>query len=270
LNSQEINKGVRLACQIKVKEDLQIEIPEEIFNIRKFKAEVSQIRNFTYDIKELTLKLIEPNEIDFKAGQYVQLEAPPYEKSKHSVTRAYSIASSPLHKDYIQLIIRRVPDGICTTYIFDYLQQGDNINFTGPFGDFIIRDTQSDMLFVAGGSGKAPIKSMLEYLQNQGSKRRMIYMFGARTKDDLYLTEEFRELEEKLADFTYVPVLSKPKEGTDWQGKTGYIPPYFPEYIKDPQNTEAYLCGSPGMIAAVKKGLLENGVSEDNIYYDSF
>jgi Na+-transporting NADH:ubiquinone oxidoreductase subunit F len=270
LNPQEIEAGVRLSCQVKVKEDLQIEIPEEIFNVKKFKAKVSQIKDLTYDIKELTLKLVEPSEIDFKAGQYVQLEAPPYEKSKLSVTRAYSISSSPLHKDYIQLIIRRVPDGICTTYVFDYLQKGDNINFTGPFGDFLIQDTQADMLFVAGGSGKAPIKSMLEYLQKQGSERRMVYMFGARTKEDLYLTEDFRDLEDQLSDFQYVPVLSRPKEDTDWQGKTGYIPPYFPEYIKDSENTEAYLCGSPGMIAAVKKGLLENGVSEDKIYYDSF
>ncbi|MDY6916202.1 MAG: oxidoreductase, partial [Candidatus Cloacimonadota bacterium] len=101
-------------------------------------------------------------------------------------------------------------------------------------------------------------------------KRRMVYMFGARTKKDLYLTEFLRNLEKKLAKFTYIPVLSQPEEDTDWQGKTGYIPPYFPEYIKEPENTEAYLCGSPGMIAAVKKSLIENGISEDKIYYDSF
>jgi len=270
LNPEETKENMRLACQIKVKEDIKIKIPEDIFNVKKYKAEVKEIVDLTYDIKELTLKLIEPDSIDFKAGQYVQFVAPPYEKSKQAVSRAYSISSSPDNNDHIQLIIRLVPDGICTTYVFEYLKVGDKVDFTGPFGDFFIRDTKADMLFVAGGSGKAPIKSMVEYLFKRNSNRRMVYMFGARVRKDLYYVDYFKEFEKKLPDFTFVPVLSQPTEECEWKGKCGYIPPFFPEYIKDPSKTEAYLCGSPGMIAAVVKGLKENGVPEDKIYYDSF
>ncbi|MBN1327377.1 MAG: 2Fe-2S iron-sulfur cluster binding domain-containing protein [Candidatus Cloacimonetes bacterium] len=270
LNAADIAAGIRLSCQIKVKEDIAIKIPESIFNIRKFTAEVTDIVDLTYDIKEFTLKIIKPEVINFKAGQYVQLQTPPYEKSRQSVNRAYSISSSSSREDQIQLIIRYVPDGVCTTYLFQYLKQGAQINFTGPFGDFYIRDTDNDMLFVAGGSGKAPIKSMLEYLSENNSTRRMVYMFGARSRKDLYYTELFEKLEKELPDFTYVPVLSQPTEECEWQGKCGYVPPFFPEYIRDPQKTEAYLCGSPGMIAAVIKGLKELGVPEDKIYYDSF
>jgi Na+-transporting NADH:ubiquinone oxidoreductase subunit F len=270
LNESELQNNIRLSCQVKIKEDIQIQIPESIFNIRKFKATVQKVEDLTYDIKQLTLKLIEPDSINFKAGQYIQLEAPRYKKSKQPVSRAYSISSSPSHTDYIQVIIRRVPDGICTTYVFDFLKEGEMINFTGPFGDFFIRDTEADMLFVAGGSGKAPIKSMVEFLDEQASQRRMVYMFGARTTKDLYYTELFNDYEEKLKDFTYVPVLSQPEENSGWKGKTGYIPPYFKEFLRDPKNTEAYLCGSPGMIAAVTKSLIENGVPNEKIYYDSF
>jgi Na+-transporting NADH:ubiquinone oxidoreductase subunit F len=270
LVQDEIEKSIRLSCQVKVKEDISIDIPEDIFNIKKFKTKVVEIKDLTYDIKELTLKLIEPDQIDFKPGQYMQLEAPPYEKSKQAVSRAYSISNPGFQKDIVQLIIRYVPDGICTTFVFNYLKKGDNVNITGPFGDFLIQDTEADMLFVAGGSGKAPIKSMVEFLKEKQSTRRMVYLFGAQTKKDLYYTELFEQYEKELENFTYVPVLSKPTEECNWEGKCGYIPPFFPEYIKDPKNTEAYLCGSPGMIAAVTKGLKENGVPENKIYYDSF
>ncbi|MBN1948414.1 MAG: 2Fe-2S iron-sulfur cluster binding domain-containing protein [Candidatus Cloacimonetes bacterium] len=270
LSEKEISDGVRLSCQVKVKQDLSIKIPEEIFNIRKFRAEVAKITDLTYDIKELTLKLVEPGTISFKAGQYVQLESPAYEKSRQSVQRAYSISSNPYQDDMIQLIIRRVPEGICTTYVFDYLKEGDKINFTGPFGDFFIRETEADMLFIAGGSGKAPIKSMIEFLDKIGSRRRMVYLFGARSTKDLYYTELFREYEKKLTNFSYVPVLSQPSEECEWKGRCGYIPPFIPEFLRDPVNTEAYLCGSPGMIDAVKKALLELGVPDNKIYFDSF
>lgn len=270
LDAKEIQAGIRLSCQVKVKEDIAIEIPEEIFNIQKFEAVVENIQELTYDIKELTLKLSNPEKISFKAGQYVQLLAPPYEKSKQSVSRAYSISSSPLNDDYIQLIIRRVPEGICTTYVFDYLKKGDRVSFTGPYGDFFIRDTKADIFFVAGGSGKAPIKSMVNYLNFKKSERKMVYFFGARSIEDLYYTKLFETFEKELTDFTYVPVLSRPAEDCNWEGRCGYIPPFFKEFIRDPANTEAYLCGSPGMIKAVVDNLIVIGVPEDKIYYDSF
>ncbi len=270
LNAQELKDNIRLSCQIKVKEDIKIWIPPELFSIKRFRAKVAKIEDYTYDIKGLTFKLIEPTRIEFKAGQYVQLETKPYAKNKSTVSRAYSISSNPDHEDILQLIIRRVPEGICTTWVHDHLNEGDEISFTGPFGDFVIQDTEADMFFIAGGSGKAPIKSMVEYLHNHGSKRRMVYFFGARTKKDLYLTEHFREYEKKLPDFTYVPVLSQPEEGSDWDGRTGYVLPYFQEFMRDPAKTEAYLCGSPGMISAVTKELKKLGVPEDRIFYDSF
>jgi len=270
LEQNEIANFVRLACQVKVKNDIKIEIPEEIFNIRKFKTEVIDITDLTYDIKEFTFKLIEPKEIIFKAGQYVQFEAPRYPKSKQLVSRAYSISCSPRYKDKIQLIIRKVPEGICTTYIFNYLKKGDPVNLTGAFGDFYIRDTENDIFFVAGGSGKAPIKSMVEKLFEAGSKRKMVYFFGARTKKDLYYTELFEHYEKKLPDFLYIPILSQPTPECDWKGRTGFIPEYFPEFIRKPEKTEAYLCGSPGMISAVVKGLTKIRVPEEQIFFDKF
>lgn len=270
LSAKEMSDNIRLSCQVKIRNDIFIQIPEELFSIKKFQARISEIKDYTYDIKEVTFDLLEPQTIDFKAGQYMQLETPKYAKSKQSVSRAYSISSSPGMTDKLQLIIRRVPDGICTTWVHDFMKVGDLVNLTGPFGDFYIRDTQADILFVAGGSGKAPIKSMVEDLYASGNTRKMTYFFGARTTKDLYLTEYFKEFEEKLTDFTYVPILSHPEANEDWQGKTGYIPPYFKEYMRDPKNTEAYLCGSPGMIAAVEKELKNLGVPAGNIHYDSF
>lgn len=270
LNAKEISEHVRLACQIKVRNDLKIVIPDELFNIKKFKAQISEVVDYTYDIKGITFKLLDPVSIDFKAGQYMQLEAPKYAKSKQLVSRAYSISSSPVIDDSVQLIIRRVPDGIVTSWVHDYMKIGDLVNLTGPFGDFYIRDTQADMLFIAGGSGKAPIKSMLEYLEKENSTRKMVYFFGARTKKDLYLTDYIKSFETKLADFKYIPVLSSPTDNDDWQGQTGHIPPLMGEHIRDPKNTEAYLCGSPGMISAVEKELLRLGVPSSNIFYDSF
>jgi Na+-transporting NADH:ubiquinone oxidoreductase subunit F len=207
---------------------------------------------------------------DFKAGQYVQLMTPKYAKQKQSVSRAYSISSKPSLKNQFQLIIRRVPEGICTTWVHDHLKVGDKVNLTGPYGDFFIRDTKADIIYVAGGSGKAPIKSMLEDLKEKGTDRRMAYFFGAVTKKDLYLTDYMEEFKQVFDDFDYYPVLSNPTDEEKWEGRKGFVMPFFSEYIKDPKNTEAYLCGSPRMLDSVCKELVKMGVPEDNIYFDSF
>jgi Na+-transporting NADH:ubiquinone oxidoreductase subunit F len=270
LTPEEIIDSFRLSCQIKVKEDISIQIPEEIFNIRKFRARLTKITDMTFDIKEIRLELLEPADIEFKAGQYVQLQTAKYGKIKKTVSRAYSISSSPDNQNYIELIVRRVPNGICSTWVHDHLQEGDIVNFTGPFGDFFIRDTEADMVFIAGGSGKAPIKSMIEFMEKRQVNRRMGYFFGARNIKELYYTEYFREFEKKLPSFQYFPILSQPTESCEWDGRCGYVMPYLDEFIKDPDNTEAYLCGSPGMIAAVVKSLKEKGLNDKNIFYDSF
>lgn len=270
LSQAELAGNIRLACQVKVKSDIEITLPESIFNIRRFETVVSEIIDYTYDIKGITFKFKEGESIDFKAGQYVQLESQPYGKVKQSVSRAYSISSKPEIRDSLQLIIRYVPEGLCTTWTHQHLSVGDKASLTGPYGDFYLRDTDADIIYVAGGSGAAPIKSMLEHLQVVGTARHMTYFFGARTHKDLYLTEEFRALEKVLPDFKYEPVLSHPEPDIPWDGRTGFIMPLFKEAIRDPQNTEAYLCGSPGMIAAVTKSLIENGIPKEKIYYDSF
>jgi len=271
LTKEEMANDTRLACQVKVKSEIKIEIPESIFNIRRYHSEIEEIIDYTYDIKGITFKLQGGETIDFKAGQYVQLETQPYAKIKQRVMRAYSISSKPEIKDRIQLIIRLVPEGICTTWVHKHLKKGDKVDFTGPYGDFYLRDTQADILFVAGGSGKAPIKSMLEHLKEVGTNRKMTYFFGARTTKDLYLTEEMQAFEQHFDDFSYIPVLSNPEAEDNWDGRTGFVMPYFKEAIRDPKNTEAYLCGSPGMIAGVTKSLVqEYGLDEDKIYYDSF
>lgn len=270
LTKAEISGNIRLACQVKVKSDIHIQIPESIFNIRRFNSVVDEIIDYTYDTKGITFKLLDGQSIDFKAGQYVQLESQPYARIRDKAIRAYSISSKPELKDRIQLIIRQVPEGICTTWVHQYLKLGAKVNFTGPYGDFYLRDTDADIIFVAGGSGKAPIKSILEHLKEVGSTRKMTYFFGARTAKDLYLTDEMQGFEKVFKHFEYVPVLSHPGTEDKWTGKTGFVMPYFKDAIRDPKNTEAYLCGSPGMIAAVTKALIEYGVEEEKIYYDSF
>ncbi len=271
LSKEELAAGnIRLACQVKVKSDISIEIPSSIFNIRRYHATIAEIIDYTYDIKGITFKFDDGEKIDFLAGQYVQLETEPYPEMKQRVVRAYSISSKPEINDALQLIIRYVPDGICTTWVHKYLKVGDKVSLTGPYGDFYLRETDADIIFVAGGSGKAPIKSILEHLQIVGTTRKMTYFFGARTVRDLYLTDEFKALEDVFPDFKYEPVLSQPDPNDNWSGKTGFVMPYFKETIRDPKNTEAYLCGSPGMINAVTKALMDNGLAKEKIYYDSF
>lgn len=270
LSKQELATNVRLSCQVKVKNDIAIKIPAEIFNIRKYKTKIVEIIDYTYDIKGITFQLQPGETIDFLAGQYVQLNTKPYGKVRQSVSRAYSISSKPEDRDKFQLIVRLVPEGICTTWVHQFLKLGDEVEATGPYGDFYLRDTGADIIFVAGGSGKAPIKSMLEHLKETGTNRKMTYFFGARAMKDLYLTEEMRSFEQVFPDFKYEPVLSHLDPEDKWDGKTGFLMPYFKDAIRDPNNTEAYLCGSPGMINAVTKSLKEHGVSESKIYFDSF
>ena len=270
LSKAELADDIRLSCQVKVKNEIAITIPSDIFNIRKYRSKITEIIDYTYDIKGITFQLLDGDTIEFLAGQYVQLNTKSYGKVRQSVSRAYSVSSSPEHKDHLQLIIRLVPEGICTTWVHNHLKVGDEVEFTGPYGDFYMRDTDADVIFVAGGSGKAPIKSMLEHLQITGCDRKMTYFFGAKALRDLYLTDEMRAFEKVFPNFKYEPVLSHPEPDDVWDGKKGFIMPYFKDVIRDANNTEAYLCGSPGMINAVTKSLKELGVPEEKIYYDSF
>jgi len=270
INEADRNKSVRLSCQVKVKRDMAIRIPEELFSIREYRTEVLSIRDLTYDIKEVTLRLKEPAEISLSAGKYIQFVVPAYELTPDPVYRAYSVSSGPSSKDTVELEIRLVPNGICTTYVFNYLKVGDPVTINGPYGDFSLRDTDRDIIFIAGGSGMAPIKSMLLDMAEKGSTRTATYFFGARAVRDLFLVEEMKGFEKKLPGFKFVPALSNPQPEDRWEGETGLITEVLDRHYQTLDHHEAYLCGSPGMIDASIKVLKAKGLPEELIFFDKF
>jgi Na+-transporting NADH:ubiquinone oxidoreductase subunit F len=266
ISEEEREEGVRLSCQVKVKSDMKILLPKGLLNAKEYKTVVSYVEDLTYDIKLVRFKLIEPKEIDFKPGQYVQIQVPGIE-----VIRAYSIASDPKQKNEIELIIRLVPNGQATTFVHKAMEVGDKIIITGPYGDFFLReDSNKDMICIAGGSGKAPIRSILYALQAKGMQRKVKYFFGARSKKDLYYTEEFRALEKEFPNFEYIPALSEPLPEDEWDGDVGLITDVVDRHTKDLSDVEGYLCGSPGMIKACINVLKKHDMKDDNILFDNF
>lgn len=270
LTAEEKQDNVRLACQIRVKNDMRIVVPEELFNVRQFTATVASIRDLTHDIKEVRLRLVEPTEIDYEAGAFIQFEVPSYELTDEPVYRAYSLSSDPKRRDEIELEIRYVPNGICTTYVHQHLKEGDEVTINGPYGEFYLRDTDRDIICIAGGSGMAPIKSILAHMANVNSPRRVRYFFGARAKRDLFLLDEMEKLQSVLPDFKFIPALSDPAPEDNWEGETGLITEVVARNTGDASNQEAYLCGSPFMIDACIKVLTDKGMPEEQIYYDKF
>lgn len=266
MNNEERKKNVRLACQCKIKEDIKILVPEEMLSVQEFKTEVEEIVPLTHDILQVKFKLIEPETIDFKPGQYAQIEVPGME-----IQRAYSIASNPKDTGFLELIIRQVPGGKATTFVHKALEVGDKIRILGPFGHFFLDEhSDRDMVCIAGGSGKAPIRSILYYLRDHGMNRNVKYFFGARTKKDLYYTEEFQALSQEFPNFQYYPALSEPLPEDNWTGDVGLITNVVNDYCKDLGEGEAYLCGSPGMIDACFSVLEGNGMPPERIYCDKF
>jgi Na+-transporting NADH:ubiquinone oxidoreductase subunit F len=269
LSPEERKQNVRLSCQVKVRNDLKIAVPEELFSVKRYRARVEHKRRLTHDIVELRFELQEPAAMDFIAGQYIQLQSEEY-KGRDSVMRAYSISSVPSDHRHIELIIRKVPDGICTTWVFDILKEGQTVELSGPFGEFHLSDTDAPIIFIAGGSGMAPIWSIVRYMKEQGIRREATYFFGALTQQDLFFAEELRQLENELPWFTFVPALSREPEDTDWQGERGLITNIVSSHFPDTSKHEAYLCGSPGMIDACVKVLTGGGMPQEHIFYDKF
>jgi Na+-transporting NADH:ubiquinone oxidoreductase subunit F len=270
LSKEERESNVRLSCQVKVRNDLRILIPRELFAIQEYLCRCARIEDLTHDIKQFRLELVEPATMDYIPGQYAQLLTPVYEENPVEVYRAYSISSDPADKGAIELVIRLVPGGICTTYCFNYLKEGDEMKINGPYGDFRLADTEAPIIFIAGGSGMAPIKCMLHHMKNTGNRRKATYYFGANKVKELFYMDLMRQFESELADFRFVPVVAAPEEGEAWAGETGLVTQAVQKDLKNAPECEAYLCGSPGMIDAAVKVLIELGVSEKNIFYDKF
>ncbi len=276
LTKEELADDIRLSCQIKLKQDVDIEIPEDLFNVQQFAASVERIREVTHDIKEVYCKLPEGTSVSFTPGQYGQFEVPPYDKIKEKTMRAYSMSSAPSDDNHLEFLIRLVPGGIVTSYVHEHLKEGQNINVIAPFGDFYVRDTDAQMICVAGGSGMAPFKSIFQDMVDRGTlnDRDIWYFFGARTKKDVFYLEWLYKLDEEHERFHFVPALSEPQPEDDWDGPTGLITEVLDSYLKETisQETpkEGYLCGSPGMLDACMKVMGDNDMQTDKIYFDKF
>jgi|WetSurMetagenome_2_1015567.scaffolds.fasta_scaffold10896_3 Na+-transporting NADH:ubiquinone oxidoreductase subunit F len=269
LSESERASGVRLGCQTKPIGDMAVEIPEEIFSIKRFSGKVVRKQPLTYDIIGLTIELASPKNMDFIAGQYVQVKSMPYD-GKEAVLRDFSIASPPSRNSLVDLMIRRTKNGIFTGWAFDHLKEGAPITFSGPYGAFRATQTDAPMLMVCGSTGLAPIWSVLQDLTEKKCKRRIRCFFGTLTQKDLFMTEDIKKLESVLPDFRFFPALSNEPAQSGWAGERGLITDVVRRLVPDCSVYEAYLCGSPGMINACISVLTQCGLACDKIFYDKF
>ena len=311
---KEIQEKWRLACQVKVKQDLDIRVPEEIFGIKKWECEVVSNRNVATFIKEFVVKLPEGEKLDFKSGGYIQVDVPPCEvefKDIHvedkfkpdwdnlnlwdlkmvnseDIFRAYSMANHPAEGNIIKLNVRiatppwdkkknrfmNVNPGVCSSYIFS-LKPGDKVTISGPYGDFFIKDTEKEMVYIGGGAGMAPLRSHIFHLfHTLKTDRKVSYWYGARSKREIFYEEDFRKIEKEFPNFSFHIALSEPLPEDNWDGYTGFIHQVvLDNYLKDhkePEEVEYYLCGPPIMNESVLDMLDNLGVPEENIDLDDF
>jgi len=308
LSRMELKNKVRIGCQLKVKNDMEITVPEEIFNIKKFNTTVVSNYNVATFIKELVLELDPAESLDFKAGGYIQIEIPPYElsykefdieeiyrpdwdnyklwdyKSKNEdlEIRAYSMASHPAEKNLVKLNVRIAtppprtdhPPGIASSYIFN-LKPGDKVTISGPYGEFFVQETDREMCFIGGGAGMAPMRShIFHQFKTLNTSRKVTFWYGARSKREMFYDDEFKEIVDNFDNFEYNVALSEPLEADNWSGYVGFIHQVlYDNYLKDhedPGEIEYYLCGPPLMIDAVLNMLDELGVEPEMILYDKF
>ena len=309
ITKREAREGDRLSCQVTVKQDMKIQVPEEVFGVRKWECTVKSNHNVATFIKELVLELPEGENVDFRAGGYIQIEAPPHEvhykdfviedrfrgdwdkfdqwryvsKCDEEVMRAYSMANYPDEKGIIMLNVRiasppprnpDVPPGLMSSYIFG-LQPGDKVTISGPFGEFFARETDKEMIFVGGGAGMAPMRShIFDQLRRLKTDRKMTFWYGARSKNEMFYVEDFEMLARENDNFDWHVALSEPLPEDNWEGPTGFIHEVlYEKYLKDhkaPEDCEYYLCGPPMMNAAVIKMLLDLGVEREDIMLDDF
>jgi len=307
VSRKEARDHVRLSCQVAVKEDMKIEVPDEIFSIRKWECTVKSNDNVATFIKELVLELPEGEDVDFRAGGYIQIECPPYDISfsefdieeqyrgdwekydlfncrsvvKEPCMRAYSMANYPEEKGVVMLNVRiatapnpNVPPGIMSSYIFN-LKPGDKVIVSGPYGEFFAKETDAEMIFIGGGAGMAPLRShIFDQLKRLDSKRKISYWYGARSLRELFYGDEFEALAKKHKNFTWNLVLSDALPEDNWKGMTGFVHQAVLEnYLANhpaPEDCEYYLCGPPMMNCAVIEMLESLGVEPENILLDDF
>lgn len=305
---KEIKEHWRLSCQVKVKNDMKIHVPDEIFSIQKFKTKVRSNHNVATFIKELVLEIEPGSEMDFDAGGYIQIYIPPYnlsfkefdvEKEYHEdwdkynlwryqasndeeIFRAYSMANHPAEGNIVMLNVRiatppprkDVPPGIASSYIFN-LKPGDEVDVSGPYGEFFIKDTDREMVYIGGGAGMAPLRSHIFHLfHTLKTGRKVSYWYGARSLREVFYEEHFRQIEKEFPNFSFHLALSDPLPEDDWKGPTGFIHEVvLREYLdkhEDPSEVEYYLCGPPLMLSAVQKMLYDLGVEKEMIAFDDF
>lgn len=276
LSEEELNSNVRLSCQVKVKNDMKIEIPEELFNVKEYHTTLVEKIPMTDTIAKVRFELPEGETINFKPGQFVQILTKEYkggdgfEGQDEPVIRAYSVASSIKDEKHIELLIGYTK-GIASTYVHKILNVGDPVTITGPFGDFYYKDDDNDeILLVAAGTGFAPIRSILYHMLDNDIKKPARFYFGAKTPDDLFLLDELKMFEEKLNDFKFMPTLSRVPEGVEWTGDQGRVNNSIDKYVDENKTYSAYLCGSPVMIQGIVQSLKDKNVDEDYIFFDEF
>ena len=310
INKRDAADHYRLACQVAVKQDMTIRVPDEVFGVKRWETTVVSNRNVASFIKELVLALPEGEELDFRAGGYIQIECPPHdlkftdfnieeefrdEWDKYNlwryeshvtktVVRAYSMASFPLERTVVKLNVRiatpppgaddSVPPGIMSSFIFN-LKPGDKAIVSGPFGEFFAKETDAEMVFVGGGAGMAPMRShIFDQLIRKHSQRKISFWYGARSLKEMFYQEEFDELAAKNENFKWHLALSEPQPEDNWTGLTGFIHQVlYDEYLADhpaPEDCEYYMCGPPMMNAAVIKMLDSLGVPPENVMLDDF
>ncbi len=304
----------RLGCQVKVRENLDINVPPEIFGIKKWECEVVSNHNVATFIKEFVVKLPEGEHMAFRSGGYIQIDVPKIEvdfknmdieeeyrsdwdhfkmwdlkmKNPEPIYRAYSMANHPAEGNIIMLNIRiatppwdrkrngfmKVNPGICSSYVFSR-KPGDKVTISGPYGEFFIKDTEREMMFIGGGAGMAPMRSHIFHLFNtEHTDRKATFWYGGRSLKELFYVDQFEKIQQKNPNFNFEVALSEPLPEDDWKGKKGFIHQViFDSYLKkhpEPEEIEYYLCGPPMMISAVLKMLDDLGVPEEMIMFDDF
>ncbi len=312
VNRREVREGLRLSCQVKVKQDIKLMVREEVFDVRQWQCRVQSNENVATFIKELVLELPKGEAVPFRAGGYIQIERPPgfvdyknfdigeeyrkdwdnYEmwrytslvKKGEKIERAYSMANYPEETGIIKLNVRiatpppglssKVPTGKMTSYLFG-LKPGDGVTISGPYGEFFAKDSQTEMIFVGGGAGMAPMRShIFDQFKRIRTKRKVSFWYGARSLRESFYAEEFDQMAEENENFEWHLALSEPRPGDDWDGFTGFISQVLLDnYLKDhqsPEDVEYYICGPPLMLKACLEMLDDLGVETENILFDDF